>query len=296
MKYFYNVPGQNPERHHMQNIKQIIEYFLPNTYEYIIVNDNEKSDITIYHTNMIDNSQLKDDEINILISVENLDYWGWYPHYNKYGNYNNNKIDIYLYNHIDTLIKNEKYISIPMIHKYINYYNLYKNILEPSNITPFNQKKFCLIINKSKLNKDIDNIIMKLNKINTIDNISMYSEINNLSCYHSIELLNVFNKYKFIICYENSYANGYITEKIFNCFFGKTIPIYKGSPLINKYIYNKSYLDGNSKNLIDDIIKIKDNENLFNEYINAQKISTYYNNENNNILLIDFIENKLKNV
>ena len=30
--------------------------------------------------------------------------------------------------------------------------------------------------------------------------------------------------------------------------------------------------------------------------INAQKISTYYNNENNNILLIDFIENKLKNI
>ena len=70
------------------------------------------------------------------------------------------------------------------------------------------------------MNNEITEYINILQIIDNVDNINMYSDIiKNKSCYNSIELLNIFNKYKFILTIENSYHDGYITEKIFNCFF-----------------------------------------------------------------------------
>jgi len=135
------------------------------------------------------------------------------------------------------------------------------------------------MINKSKLNPQINETVNLLEKIGQIDSLSQYPDLLDKSCYHSIELLNVFNKYKFVICFENSYANGYITEKIFNCFYGKTIPIYKGSEKITDYINKNSFIDGRG-NFIEEVKRIKDDENLYNSYINTNKISDNYNNEN----------------
>jgi hypothetical protein len=289
---FY-IGNENKERHHMQSVKQFIDYFLPNIYNYIIVDSSEKSDITIWDIYLEDSSHLSDDEINIIICVENVPHWNFYKHYSKYGEYNDNKIKIYLYNHIDTMVKTDKYISIPLIHNYINYYNNNNITLEPTEYTLFNDKKFCLMINKSKLNPQINETVTILETLGEVDSLSMYPDLLNKSCYHSIELLNVFNKYKFIICYENSYADGYITEKIFNCFFAKTIPIYKGSEKITNYINKNSFINGRD-NFIDKIIEIKDNEVLYNNYINSAKISDIYNNENYNQELSIFINNKLK--
>ena len=35
----------------------------------------------------------------------------------------------------------------------------------------------------------------------------------------------IYNQYKFSLCFENSISRSYITEKIFDCFFEKIIPI-----------------------------------------------------------------------
>ncbi|TSC88482.1 MAG: hypothetical protein G01um10145_885 [Microgenomates group bacterium Gr01-1014_5] len=50
-------------------------------------------------------------------------------------------------------------------------------------------------------------------------------------------------KYKFCLCFENSVAPGYITEKIFDCFKARTVPIYWGAPNIEKYINNQCFID-----------------------------------------------------
>jgi hypothetical protein len=50
--------------------------------------------------------------------------------------------------------------------------------------------------------------------------------------------------YKFAICFENeSKAPGYITEKIFDCFFAGTVPIYYGAPNIQEYIPKEAFID-----------------------------------------------------
>jgi len=52
-----------------------------------------------------------------------------------------------------------------------------------------------------------------------------------------------FSKYNFSICFENCVFPGYITEKIFDCFFVGTIPIYYGAPDIEKYIPKDCFID-----------------------------------------------------
>ncbi|MBU4348995.1 hypothetical protein KJ830_07655 [bacterium] len=51
-------------------------------------------------------------------------------------------------------------------------------------------------------------------------------------------------KYKFAICYENARnIPGYITEKIFNCFFAGCVPVYWGAPNVTEYIPKNTFID-----------------------------------------------------
>lgn len=51
-------------------------------------------------------------------------------------------------------------------------------------------------------------------------------------------------RYKFSICYENfSGLSGYVTEKIFDCFFAGCVPIYWGAKNIYDYIPRECFID-----------------------------------------------------
>jgi len=50
-------------------------------------------------------------------------------------------------------------------------------------------------------------------------------------------------EYTFAICFENMILTGWITEKIFDCFFAGTIPIYWGAPDIENYIPSECFID-----------------------------------------------------
>ena len=51
------------------------------------------------------------------------------------------------------------------------------------------------------------------------------------------------SKYTFALCFENQILNGWITEKIFDCFFCGTIPVYWGAPDIEDYIPKECFID-----------------------------------------------------
>lgn len=53
----------------------------------------------------------------------------------------------------------------------------------------------------------------------------------------------VLQNYEFCLCFENMSMNGYITEKIFDCFYAGTIPLYKGAPDILDYIPADAFVD-----------------------------------------------------
>ncbi len=51
-------------------------------------------------------------------------------------------------------------------------------------------------------------------------------------------------KSRFSICFENVNGQpGYITEKIFDCFFSKNVPVYLGAPDIEKYVPKSCFVD-----------------------------------------------------
>lgn len=256
----------------INDYEKFIKYF----FNFIDMGNNKILEkIKVYYIQDVDETY-NSNNINVLLCVENCNYWKHYKMINKYGNFGNENFKIYIYNHFNKIIQNEKYIVIPLIFLQVEYFiNNYINI-KPTTYVPFNNKKFCLQVSFSK-NEQTRNITNQtlnvLSNIGQVDNISNYKELlHDKSCYHSNELLNLFQSYKFILCFENSLSDGYITEKIFNVFFSRTIPIYFG-PNDKKYYFNKdSYLDMNDNSIEQKIRTLNNNENEYNNIININKI------------------------
>lgn len=78
--------------------------------------------------------------------------------------------------------------------------------------------------------------------------------------------------YKFTFCFENSSHPGYITEKIMNAFYARSVPVYWGSTTLEcdfnpKAVIN--YHEGIHLNqFIDRIREIDNNDELYNEMVN----------------------------
>ena len=53
----------------------------------------------------------------------------------------------------------------------------------------------------------------------------------------------LFREYKFVICYENTYDNDYITEKLPCVMMGNAIGIYQGAPNISEFFNTKSFIN-----------------------------------------------------
>jgi len=87
-----------------------------------------------------------------------------------------------------------------------------------------------------------------------------------------VEKKSTLEKYKFAICYENAKEiPGYITEKIFDCFFAGCVPIYWGADNVAEYIPSDCYIDKTKFNsyesLYDYISCMPEHEYL--DYLNA---------------------------
>lgn len=247
----------------MNNIPKNWDEILGNIYKPVVKGEEKKYN----HFNAKQNSILKK---------------GWKTRYNfikKYGHMGSNKTNILFHNDISSPIGHPKKV-IPTIHCRIRYYNIMKqyyldNIVE----TPFHKKKFILFISKNNYN---ENKILLMNNLKKngieYDHIADFdSVLKNTNCYNSIELFNLFNKYKFIAAFENSKTNGYITEKIFNVFFSKSIPVYDGAPNVSSYLNPGCFIQmGN--NFMNNLWNISINEILYSKILNADKIQPKFQN------------------
>jgi len=50
-------------------------------------------------------------------------------------------------------------------------------------------------------------------------------------------------QYRFALCFENSQLKGWITEKLFDCFFAGTVPVYWGAPDILDWVPADCFID-----------------------------------------------------
>lgn len=53
----------------------------------------------------------------------------------------------------------------------------------------------------------------------------------------------VLSQYQFALCFENYVMKGYITEKLFDCLYAGTIPIYLGAPDITQFVPEGCFID-----------------------------------------------------
>jgi hypothetical protein len=81
-----------------------------------------------------------------------------------------------------------------------------------------------------------------------------------------LEKFDVIKKYNFYYCYENTIGiNGYVCEKIFDCFYCGVVPIYWGAPNIKELIPYDCFIDGRD---------FKDEESLY-AFIKGMSYETY---------------------
>lgn len=89
----------------------------------------------------------------------------------------------------------------------------------------------------------------------------------------------ILSEFKFCLCFENSVVTGYVSEKIFDCFKAKCVPVYIGTPNIDKLIPRSCYIDGrafkNYSDLYNCLVNMKEDE--YNRYI--QNIGKLINNQ-----------------
>lgn len=268
-------------KYYHQPMSQFIEMFLPQDSSYCVVPESETADICMYTIQHTDDDMLRDEELNVFFSVENLrkngERGGMYAYYNKFGAYGSAKTDVFIMNDEG---KEERVASlgrtiIPVIHCRLSYYNRIQSDFGHLMTTGFEDKKFALFVSQSVLNKNKKPLFDLMSQYGKVDHIKMFPELECVSCYNSLELLKLFNQYKFIIACENSHTAGYITEKLFNVFLSKSIAIYDGAPDIHEFIKPKCFIPL-SPNLGRDIAVIKDNKDLYNKIVGNDKIQDKY--------------------
>ncbi|MFC1646683.1 glycosyltransferase family 10 domain-containing protein [Patescibacteria group bacterium] len=137
-------------------------------------------------------------------------------------------------------------------------------------IIPFSKRKFLTFINSNKKVPFIFKMLsgrpdlykeriksIKYFQINHKDKFDFYGKgwkkSNNLFtdqtgmplCYKGEpeDKFTILSQYKYCLCFENTIAPGYVTEKIFDCMKAGAVPIYWGAPNIEKFIPKSCFID-----------------------------------------------------
>lgn len=135
--------------------------------------------------------------------------------------------------------------------------------------------------------KQIDALGKSGNSINFIDNRNVYTDE---ITYNDIAVKQ-YSEYKFVLALENGIVDGYITEKIINPILAGSIPIYAGPEDVFNFINKKRiiYLFDftNLSDLLNYIIKIDNDDNLYNNIINEKIYINELNSQNYDIYLFN---------
>lgn len=169
----------------------------------------------------------------------------------------------------------------------VPFFLIYHNMTDLLVKRPYIKKdKFCcFIVSNGKATQRIDffNYLSKYKKIDSGGKV-----LNNIGyliggSHSSNELIEFISQYKFCICFENSSAPGYCTEKIIQSMKAGTIPIYWGDPLISDYFNMKSFVVVNDfESAYNQIMELDTNDekyiSMYNEHwFNNNTIPTFLN-------------------
>jgi hypothetical protein len=212
----------------------------------------------------------------------------------------------------DTMVDNEKYIKIA-----------YSFDIPFSIPKKYSEKKLCCLIAGNRFSNhplelySYRSEIIKWFETNHSDDFDLYGQgwtkiippknlidrvINKVSFLHSKlkprhpsyrgtveDKYETYQKYRFAICYENAKDfPGYISEKIFHCFFSGIIPIYLGAPNISQYIPKDCFIDRNNFSSIDDLYHFVSDISEEDYYLYLDAIESFLIQEQKGVFSIDY--------
>ena len=124
--------------------------------------------------------------------------------------------------------------------------------------------KFCNFLYSNPLGKERNKLFDKLSQYKVVDSGGSFR--NNLGRRIGNKI-NFLKDYKFTIAFENSFARGYVTEKLFDPILANSIPIYGGSDWIHKDVNPKILINAadydSIDSLVDRIIEIDKNDEMY---------------------------------
>lgn len=250
------------------------------------INSPELSEIVIY--NEMPHEMPKEENINksylFIFESELIKPENWDKNKHKYFN------KIFTWN--DNIVDNKKYFKFNFSHKIPDFF-------DKSN---FNEKKLCTLIagNKSCKHslelyskrveairwfesnhpdefdfygigwdkKNFKGFFKKLNRFNFLRKLLFKQFPSYKGMVESKKI--TLSEYKYAICYENARdISGYITEKIFDCFFAGCVPVYWGAPNIEDFIPKNCYIDKRNFNTYKELYNYLEciTESQYNEII-----------------------------
>lgn len=249
------------------------ELLFPSINNITYTDNNQKA--TIIGLQHEDDSIFNDDEIVILFSVENITpkERTWYKFRNKFGHFGNKRINVFIYNDIDKHGYLGNAMVIPTIYfRMVHYHNHPERIIARKS---FDCKKLILFISRNTMNNVKTGLMNLFNNAypGQCGHIMNHSEIVGKTCYASPELIEAMSNYKFVAVIENSIQDGYITEKIFNAFYAKTIPIYDGPVNSERFINDSSIIRARDPQLLQKVNMLANNEEMYNKVVNTNKLN-----------------------
>lgn len=252
----------------------------------------EKFDLVFtWNTDIVDN-----------VKIFNLNY-SYDLSYSKFLNFDQKKqficnISANKFSNHKSELYSERIKAIEFFEEYDGLFDLYGFNWDKSFKFPYIYN-FFKALNNFRILRGLGKLLIKLIKVFSLERLIF----RNYNCYKGVidDKYSVLKKYKFSICYENvTDINGYITEKIFDCFKNGTIPIYLGAKDIFEYIPRNTMIHFKDfdnypdlKDYLEEIDRDKFNsyQNNIKEFLNSNKAKRFDSKENAKTIV-----NKISNV
>jgi hypothetical protein len=258
---------------------QIIKFFSDIfSKHYVLVIDNNTPDYLIFGDRNFGQDNLRYNDkncIKIFYTGENQRAWDYQAHY------------AITFDHIDS----EKHYRLPLYVVYdwdnkrkgLDTYGNYERVL--------NEKtEFCSFVVRNPNCQKRNEFFNKLSQYKQItsagplfNNAGYVLEYGENAMKAKQEYL---RKFKFNMCFENSSYPGYATEKLYEAYYGGTIPIYWGSPTIDCDFNPKAFLNWhnyqNDEDFIEAIKRLDNDSDLYAEMYNQPLVlnDRYFNLDN----------------
>ncbi len=142
------------------------------------------------------------------------------------------------------------------------------------------KSKFCHFVYRNHVCKTRNRFFKKLSEYKRVDSAGPF--LNNMDQGYCVprgfmNTLSFMNPYKFSISFENEAYRGYTTEKLFNALIARTVPIYWGNPEVARDFNPKSFINyydfSSEKELLDYVIHVDENDELYLKYLNAPMLN-----------------------